>query len=180
MAREVKLFIQDGRVVVKAPGNKEFLKEAKKLQGRYDKAKKVWVFARGKEPLVRKALLDIFGTTNIDNYHNCHLILRHFSGDYVGDVMKVFGKVIMYVNKGDGRLLLANGVHCYGGSCWYRNTRMGNVIMVRNAKFYIDTFPIPRTRLNDVQEAIRDGRCEVKYPQSLEKLYRKDDDGINN
>ena len=51
---------------------------------------------------------------------------------------------------------------------------------IEGIKFYIDNFPIPRTRLNDVQEAIRDGRCEVKYPQSLEKLYRKDDDGINN
>jgi len=180
MAREVKLFKQDGRVVVKAPGNKEFLKEAKKLQGRYDKAKKVWVFARGKEPLVKKALLDIFGTTNIDNYHNCHLKLRHFSCSYVGDTIKVFGKVIFKVNPEDGRLLPIKGVFCLGGTYTSRKTRMGWVTEIKDANILIDNFPIPRTRLNDVQEAIRDGRCEVKYPQNLEKLYRKDDDGINN
>ena len=57
---------------------------------------------------------------------------------------------------------------------------MGWVTEIKDANILIDNFPIPRTRLNDVQEAIRDGRCEVKYPQNLEKLYRKDDDGINN
>ena len=53
MAREVKLFKQDGRVVVKAPYNEAFIEGAKDLNGIWNFHEKLWIFNAEEEENVK-------------------------------------------------------------------------------------------------------------------------------
>jgi len=61
MEGEVNIDVEGKRVYVRSPFNREFVRQAKKLRGKWDSERRAWRFGKQKEDDVRTLVSDVFG-----------------------------------------------------------------------------------------------------------------------
>ncbi len=166
---DYKRNLKYGEIEVVTPYDRDFVAKARNLRGKWDKAKEAWIFDDSIEDYVKKALIDVYGTTGEEPVEYCSLLIKDFSSRGEKEDVSLFGtRVAVAWGRDSGAKLGDNiiwvaGSYTSGGSMknWYTN--------VENATFEIQDFPLPRTTFDDVQEAIKEGWCEIKQTKKKRK-----------
>lgn len=157
----------NGVIIVKTPYNKNFVDKARNLRGSWKK--EAWVFDDSIEDYVKDALIECYGTTGEEVVEYCSLVITNYSGYERGRPLELFGRTIARAYGRDSGAKLGDNIIWISGK--YRSS--GSVknwsTDVENATFEIQHFPLPRTKFEDVQDAISEGWCSVKMPKKKRK-----------
>lgn len=125
----VKVEIKDNKLLVVSDYSHEFVKKAKRLNGKWNS--NAWVFNPEDEKLVRKALIEIYGTdgNSLDKVVNVKLNLDEFDCKNERG-LELFGRSIIYrfgrdkdVKMHSTVIILEGGFPNSGGSMKYPELR---------------------------------------------------------
>lgn len=160
MSQEIKLEIVDDKIKVTTPYNKDFVEKARNFRGKWDK--KSWWFDDSILEYVQDAMVEIYGTTGEQPVEYCSLKIKNYSYSSQTSPVELFGRIIARAfgrNSGaklGDNIIFIHGKYTSGGSMKNWRTRL------EDATFEIQNFPLPRTKKEDVQEAVKQGWCEIK------------------
>lgn len=147
---------------VKTPYNKEFVNKARNLKGKWDSSSEEWVFDDSIEEYVKNALIESYGTTGEEPVETCSLLVKEV--DEYGDrgPVELFGRTIARAWGRDSGARLSDGIIWISGSYDSGGSVKNWMTSIDKGTFIIQNFPLPRTKFEDVQEAIAGGWCEIK------------------
>ena len=154
--------IKDGSIYVVSPYNHRFVSTARNLRGQWKN--NAWVFDDSLVDYVREALIESFGTTGEDPYKEVILKIINFSSSSDKKPVELFGRTIVRAFGRDSGVKLGDDIIWISGEKDSGGSVKNWESYVSNATFEIHRFPEPSIQLEEVQAAIREGWCEVRYP----------------
>lgn len=157
---ELEIIEKEGQVKVTSPYNKKFVNKARNLRGKWKDG--AWWFDDSIIEYVRDLMMECFGTTGEVPYENVDLLIKDYDGTGGRSPVELFGRTIARAFGRDSGAKLGDGIILISGDVDSCGSMKNWTTEVNHATFIIKDFPKPATELEDVQEAIRDGWCEIK------------------
>lgn len=154
---------QEGTIKVVTPHNSEFIKKFKNLRGSYEN--EVWTFDESMEEYVKELLIETFGVDGTAPVEFCNLMVKDLTKSFPDGRMELFGRTIAIAFGGTSQVNLGKAIALIKGTIRVNESRTQFKVVVDNATFEIQHFPLERTKFADTQQAIKEGWVEIKPPK---------------
>jgi hypothetical protein len=171
MYSQISLERKNDKLKVVTPYNEEFLTEAHFLHGKWKN--NAWWFDDSALDSVRYLLEKMWNVTGEIPYEICSLIIKNYTKSVCRGSVYLFHRMVAkafsrlsYIKLGTD-IKFISGTIKPGGNLYYWETQ------VLDATFEICNFPLPATKLPEVQKAISEGWCEIKSNQNVQ-LFKKE------
>jgi hypothetical protein len=164
---QLEIIEKEGQIKVTSPYNQKFVNKARNLRGKWKE--NAWWFDDSIVDYVRDLMMDCFGTTGEAPYENVDLLVKDFSDRGDRAAVELFGRTIAKAWGRDSDAKLGDGIILVEGKVSSGGSVKNWATYVENATFIIQDFPLPAIELPDVQDAIKEGWCEIKEQKKKRK-----------
>jgi hypothetical protein len=165
---QIQLQIINDKIKVTSPYHPELVSRARRLRGEWKHG--AWWFDDSILDYVRELMLKCYGVTGEISYDVCTLLVKDFTVSELQGPVFLFGRTIAKAYSRDSRCDLGDDIFLIDGNVSSGGSMKNWRTCVTSATFEIKNVPVPRAQMHDVQRAIQEGWCEIKYSTKKRSL----------